>query len=240
MKVSDIAAATYEAEIARKDKLVDSISFPAGILTALTAGLIAGLSSISIPLDIIEIVGLCLGLIAILCVAKSAFHLAASLTSYEYSYIENIEKLADWQKEFIERGFTQDEAEDQLDKFYVKEMVGCAALNTKNNDARSQQLYAANVWMIRAVVATFVAALPYILHEISGEALPTNRQSPTSSPSNDRKLNGHGERSGRSPALAPSVASTRSRPDARAAGSTAHQRADKSTQVPLVRSQDQK
>ncbi len=170
----------YDAELARKDRLTDSLAFPAGVLIAVVGAVcLVGQNFSYTPgrLKTAFTAMLCGdGVAAIGCLIC----LAIAYHGRSYEYIPRLGVLRKAQTDLVEwheqiGGKVEDAARDFEDEL-ERRIITAADRNALNNDRRTGFLYLARVWLYVLLATGTATGLTYIADTIqSPKSIPTVR-----------------------------------------------------------------
>ena len=172
VKMLELAREAHVAELQRKQELTDALSFPAGLLAALTAALMTMVTSISLPLSAWETALLFLAALAVVPGIYALFYLARARLAHIYFYPAKISAVRDWRDSVLATGRSDDQTDELIDRYLLDEYVKCASHNSDNNDLRSAQIFAANQGLLAMLVLVALAGLPFLLNRVQESHLP--------------------------------------------------------------------
>jgi len=170
----------YDAELARKDKLNDSLSFPAGILIAVVGALCIVGQNFSYtpgrlkPIFTLLLVGDGVAAVGCLICLGIAYH------GKSYEYVERLGVLRKAQLDLFEwyeqiEGKPEDAATDFREELDSR-IIEAADRNALNNDRRTGFLYLARVWLFVLLAMGIATGLTYIVDTVQNpKKTPTIR-----------------------------------------------------------------
>lgn len=159
----------HSAELARRDSLNASLSFPVGILTLAGGAVFAMSAKVAAPFSgWTAVLGVML-CAAALCLAASAFHLIRAYWNYTYKYLPLPDELLKHRNALIryhfDLGNTQEEAHQKGVTDFLSDLEKTCAeygrINALNNESKSARIFRANSFLIGALAATIACAPIY-------------------------------------------------------------------------------
>jgi hypothetical protein len=154
----------YDFELARKDKLTDSLNLPIGILTAVGGllGVMVSGFSYQIPWlkkNFVTIVALDFGAFVI-----SLIFLAFAFHRQRYGYLQTLGELRDAEAALQE--YDPPTAIARFQEYLKDSLIEAADMNTVMNDRRYKYLYRARLAILGTVVLTTLLGLPYVYDHV--------------------------------------------------------------------------
>lgn len=175
MNLRELIIQAHMAELERKQRLVESIAFPTGILTGLVAALVTSITSLSRPFDVWEWFATALAGVAGVAIAIGFIFLCRAQLAHTYDYPANIGSVASWYASTSALGYSSLECEHLLVDYTEAEHLRCASANTVRNDTRSAQIFKANQALVAAASLLGLAAVPFILAKLASTPLASDK-----------------------------------------------------------------
>lgn len=170
----------YFAELARRDELNSSLSFPVGLVALLASASIAMLASLTWPFSDYERTLAIFLSISFLCLVIATVFLIRSYWGYTYKHVPFSEDLLDYRenlKTYFEAvGHSAGRASEiataefyaDIDRRYAQD----CKVNALNNDSKSANIFRANSFIIAAIAALLLAAPAYGVLAMRSESEP--------------------------------------------------------------------
>jgi hypothetical protein len=154
----------YDFELARKDKLTDSLNLPIAILTA-----VGGLLGVMVSGFSYQIPWLKKAFIMILALDFAAFaisliFLAFAFHRQKYGYLQFLGEFRDAEAALQE--YDPPTAAERFQQYLKNSLVEAADLNAVMNNRRHTYLYWARLGILGTVVLTTLLALPYVYDHV--------------------------------------------------------------------------
>ncbi|MDP3719019.1 MAG: hypothetical protein Q8T13_14750 [Acidobacteriota bacterium] len=165
----------YNYELQRKEHLNGSLTLPVALLTAIGGACLAMIRSFTFQEDPITTVFFLLIIAAGWALVYCVGLLFWTYHRQDYAYLPLLKDLDRWAEEDHDwRRYAEDNGADVAHEpdFATRlrtGMIDAADANTQKNDERSGWLHKARQSLIRAFVATALAAIPYALDQVRAQ-----------------------------------------------------------------------
>lgn len=161
----------YDSELARKDKLSDSLSLPVSVLIVLGGSVVAMARGFSYADYWLSVAFLGLVVLTGVCFLVALWYLAyAYHGNYEYERLPSLNDLyaalSRYQTYYLDYPNGSDEEKDQLaiddfDANLRRRIIQAADRNAASNNDRQRCLHLAIVWLFAVLFGTLLSAVPY-------------------------------------------------------------------------------
>lgn len=159
----------HSAELARRDSLNASLSFPVGILGLAGGAVVAMSAKISTPVQGWKTVLALMLFVAVVCLVTSAFYLVRAYWNYTYKYLPLPDELLSHRDSLIAYHLARKESKKVAQQKGIADFLSdlektCAAygrINALNNESKAARIFRANSFLVVAIAAAVLCAPIY-------------------------------------------------------------------------------
>lgn len=161
----DFVKARYDAELARCNRLTDSLGLPIGALTVFGSLISVMGTGFSYHGNVVRVVFAIL--LAADCCAFAVCLMFLGIAYYrqDVAYLQTLSEAKDaW--EIVQRQNPADSAKAVYEDWLRESTIEATDLNIASNDRRAGYLYRARVALLFVVALTGIAAVPYVVDQL--------------------------------------------------------------------------
>jgi hypothetical protein len=155
----------YDFELARKDKLTDSLNLPIGILTAVGGLLGVMVSGFSYQIPWLKKIFVTILAFDFAAFAISLIFLAFAFHRQKYGYLQFLGEFRE--AEAALQDYDPPTAAERFQEYLKNSLIEAADMNAKMNDRRHKYLYRARLAILGTVILTTLLGLPYVYDHVN-------------------------------------------------------------------------